>query len=52
VTLTEATGQTLWFQVLAFGVAGALSLLLPRRAPAHADEPAATSTEASAVGAT
>jgi EmrB/QacA subfamily drug resistance transporter len=40
VVLTDAIQQTLWFQVLAFGTAGALSFLLPRRAAARADEAA------------
>jgi EmrB/QacA subfamily drug resistance transporter len=38
LVLTEATQQTLWFQVIAFGVAGALSFFLPRHAGARAEE--------------
>jgi EmrB/QacA subfamily drug resistance transporter len=46
LVLTEATQQTLWFHVLAFGAAGALSFLLPRRAATRSEEGTAEATEA------
>jgi hypothetical protein len=49
IILTAAIQQTLWFQVLAFGTAGALSFLLPRHVAAPAEVGAEDAEPAGAV---